>query len=93
MSISESIEDLFEKGCSKLTIGKIPPQPNAPYLYVGCDQHVQMGAPGNGMIVNHQVAGESVANCLCELFKRVDQVKALERTPSGIVPIGQIKLP
>ena len=64
MSVSESIECLFDNGISGLTIGKPPKGPDSPEWFIKADQGITTGPRGNQMICGHQVDGETIGDCL-----------------------------
>ena len=84
MTVSESIEILFDNGISGLTIGKPPKGPDSPAWFVKCEQGVQTGKAGNQMIVGHQTCGESIVECLNTMLP---QVKAAFKLKKGVSPI------
>lgn len=88
MTVSESIEVLFDHGIISLTIGKPPKGPGSPAWFLKAEQGVQTGAAGNQMIVVHQTVGESIGECLNQMTPQVEAASKLKKGQSPILTPG-----
>ncbi len=68
MNLSESIEYLLDNGANDIVCGRTPDQKP----YAKARQAIPTGPEGNHVILEHQVTGSSVVDCIEKIKRNVD---------------------
>lgn len=88
MTISESIEVLFDEGIAGITIGKPPKGAGTPEWFVKAEQGITTGPTGNQIITGHQCTGGTISECLNRLQLQVEAIAKMNKGKSPILTPG-----